>query len=227
MHAVTGQPDGALNLEDTMSNIIIEAELREETGRAATRRLRRAGRVPGIIYGGGKPDLPISMDYFTISKQFNDEHFHTSMLEVKVKGSRGKNTVLIKDSQWEPILDTVTHLDFFRVSAKDTITMDIPVVAINAEKCPGVIKGGLVSLIRHTLEITCRADAIPEHIEVDCANLDIGDSVHIENISLPEGAEAHHDVNYTVLNLSAPTKADVVDADDEVATEGEEEAQGD
>lgn len=204
-----------------MSNIIIEAELREETGRAAARRLRRAGKTPGIIYGGGKPDLPITMDYFTISKQLNDEHFHTSMLEVKVKGSRGKNTVLIKDSQWDPVLDTVTHLDFFRVSASDTITVDIPVVAINSEKCPGVIKGGLVSLIRHTLEVTCRADAIPEHIEIDCADLEIGDSVHIEEINLPEGAEVQHDVNFTVLNLSAPTKADAVVEEEGEVAEGE------
>ena len=213
-----------------MSNIIIEAELREETGRAAARRLRRAGKTPGIIYGGGKPDLPITMDYFTISKQLNDEHFHTSMLEVKVKGSRGKNTVLIKDSQWDPVKDTVTHLDFFRVSAEDSITVDIPVVAINFEKCPGVVKGGLVSLIRHTVEITSRADAIPEHIEVDCSNLEIGDSVHIEDIKLPEGAEAIHDVNFTVLNLSAPTKAEEEVASDEgeavegEAAEGEAEA---
>ncbi len=203
-----------------MSNLIIEAELREGTGRAASRRLRRAGKVPGIIYGGDKPDLPITMDYFTISKQLNDEQFHTSMLEVKVKGSRGKNTVLIKDSQWEPFLDTVTHLDFFRVSATDTITMDIPVIAINSEKCPGVVKGGLVSLIRHMLEVTCRADSIPDHIEVDCADLEIGDSVHIEEITLPEGTEVHHDVNFTVLNLAAPTKEEVVV--EEEAVEGEE-----
>jgi len=212
-----------------MSTIIIEAEMREGTGRAASRRLRRAGRIPGIIYGGDKPDLPITMDYFTISKQLNDEHFHTSMLEVKVKGSRGKNTVLIKDSQWDPVADTVTHLDFFRVSASDTITADIPVLAINAEDCPGVVKGGLVSLIRHTLEVTCRADSIPEHIEVDCAGLEIGDSVHVEEINLPEGAEVHHDVNFTVLNLSAPTKEEVVEVEDEAAegeaVEGEEAAE--
>ena len=211
-----------------MSNIIIEAELREGTGRAASRRLRRAGKTPGIIYGGGKPDLPITMDYFTISKQLNDEQFHTSMLEVNVKGSRGKNTVLIKDSQWDPVKDTVTHLDFFRVSASDTITVDIPVVAINSDKCPGVVKGGLVSLIRHMLEVTCRADAIPDHIVVDCTGLEIGDSVHIEEITLPEGAEVHHDVNFTVLNLSAPTKEEVVveeEAEGEATAEGEGEGE--
>jgi len=203
-----------------MTDYIIEADLREETGRSATRRLRRTGKLPGIIYGGGKPDLAITMDYNTVSKLLNEELFHTSILEVKVKGSRGKNKVLLKDSQWDPVMDIPTHLDFFRVAAGDAITMDVPVVAINTEKCPGVVKGGLVDVVRHSLEITCRADSIPDQIEVDCSNLDVGDTVHIEDIALPEGAEVQHDVNFTVLNLSAPQAG--VDSDtEEEATEGD------
>jgi len=204
-----------------MSDYIIEAELREETGRSATRRLRRTGKLPGIIYGGDKPDLAITMDYNTVSKLLNEEQFHTSMLEVKVKGSRGKNNVLLKDSQWDPVMDTATHLDFFRVLGKDTITMDVPVIAINTEKAPGVVKGGLIDVIRHSLEITCRADSIPDQIEVDCATMEVGDTVHIEDIALPEGAEVLHEVNFTVLNLSAPKTG----ADDGVEEEGEEEAE--
>lgn len=198
-----------------MTDYIIEAELREETGRSATRRLRRAGKLPGIIYGAGKPDLAITMDYNTVSKLLNEEQFHTSMLVVKVKGARGKNGVLLKDAQWDPVMDTATHLDFFRVSASDAITMDVPVVTINTDKCPGIVKGGLIDMIRHSLEITCRADSIPDQIEIDCADLDIGDTIHIDDIALPEGAEVQRDVNFTVLNLSA-TKAGT-DADDEAA----------
>ncbi len=206
-----------------MTNLVVEAELREETGRSATRRLRRAGKMPGIIYGGGKPDIAITMEYFTISKQLNDEQFHTSLLEVKVKGSRTKNTVLLKDAQWDPVTDTATHLDFFRVSAKDTVTLDIPVVTLNTEKCPGVVKGGLVDLVRHALEVTCRADAIPDHIMVDCADMEVGDTIHIEDITLPEGATVQHDVNFTVLNIAAPKTGsdddDAAAADDETVEE--------
>jgi len=201
-----------------MTNLVVEAELREGTGRSATRRLRRTGNLPGIIYGGGKPDIAITMNYFTVSKQLNVEQFHTSLLEVKVKGSRTKNTVLLKAVQWDPVMDTATHLDFFRVSAKDTVTMDVPVVALNAEKCPGVVKGGLIDLVRHSLEITCRADSIPEHIEVDCATLEVGDTVHIEDLTLPEGAEVHHDVNFTVLNVAAPKTGGSDDDAEEEAT---------
>jgi len=210
-----------------MTDFIVEAELREETGRSAARRLRRAGKLPGIIYGGDKPDLPITMDYNTVSKLLNQEQFHTSMLEVKVKGSRGKNTVMLKDSQYDPLKDTATHLDFFRVSASDSITMDVPVVAINTETCPGVAVGGMVSIIRHSLEVTCRADSVPEHIEIDCGALEMGDTVHIEDITLPEGTEVQHDVNFTILNISAPKAASGGDEESEeaeveaVATEAE------
>ncbi|MFQ5346049.1 MAG: 50S ribosomal protein L25/general stress protein Ctc [Mariprofundus sp.] len=207
-----------------MTDYIIEAELREETGRSATRRLRRAGKMPGIIYGGGKPDLAITMDYNTVSKLLNEEQFHTSMLEVKVKGSRGKNNVLLKDSQWDPVMDTATHLDFFRVSGKDTITMDVPVVAINYEKAPGVVKGGQIDIIRHSLEITCRADSIPDQIEVDCANMEMGDTVHIDDLELPEGAEVLHDVNFTVLNLAAPKTGADEDEDTAEDTDTADEA---
>ena len=206
-----------------MTDFIIEAELREETGRSATRRLRRAGKMPGIIYGGGKPDIAITMDDNTVSKLLNEEAFHTSMFEVKVKGSRGKNTVMLKDAQYDPVMDNATHLDFFRVSAKDSITMDVPVVAINTEKCPGVSQGGMVDVIRHSLEITCRADSVPEHIEIDCAALEMGDTVHIEDIVLPEGAEVHHEVNFTVLNISAPKGASGGDATGEEPIGEEEE----
>jgi len=191
-----------------MADYIIEAELREKTGRSEARRLRRAGKLPAIIYGGGKPDLPIALDYLDIARKLEEEHFHTTMIEVNVKGVRGKNTVLLKDVQWDPVRDTAAHLDFYRVSSSDSVTVEVPLVPINAEKCPGVVQGGLVSIVRHSLEVTCRADAIPEHIEVDCSNLNIGDTVHIEDIPLPEGVEVHHDVNFTVLNLSAPTKAE-------------------
>ncbi|OIO71580.1 MAG: 50S ribosomal protein L25 [Zetaproteobacteria bacterium CG1_02_53_45] len=190
-----------------MSDYIVEAELREETGRAATRRLRRAGKLPGIIYGGGKPDIAITMDYNTVSKLLNEEHFHTSMFDVNVKGSRVKNTVLLKATQYDPLMDTATHIDFLRVLASDSITLEIPVVAINADKCPGVAKGGMIDMIRHALEVTCRADSIPEHIEIDCSKLEMGDSVHIEEIALPAGVEVHHEVNFAVLNVSAPKGA--------------------
>ena len=211
-----------------MTDFVLEAELREKTGKADTRRLRRAGKLPAVIYGGGKQDLPIVLNANDTAKMMKDEHFFTSMLEVNVKGSRGKNTVLLKDSQWDPIYDTAKHLDFFRVSSSDSVTVEVPVVAINYEKCPGIVEGGLLDMVRHSLEVTSRADAIPEHIEVDCSTLEIGDTVHIDDITLPEGAEVAHEVNFTVINLAAPKKAEpeaVVEEAGEAGEAGEEAAE--
>ncbi len=202
-----------------MTDFVIEAELREKTGKAETRRLRRAGKIPAIIYGGDKPDLPITLDFNATSNMLKDEHFFTSILEINVKGAKGKNSVLLKDAQWDPIYDTAKHMDFFRVSSSDTVHIEVPVVAINHEKCPGSVAGGLLDVVRHSLEVTCRADSIPEHIEVDCSNLEIGDTIHIDDITLPEGAEVVHDVNFTVINMAAPKKAEVE------ATEAEEGAE--
>jgi large subunit ribosomal protein L25 len=181
----------------------LNAELREETGRSATRRLRRAGRLPAIIYGGGKSDLPITLDTNEASKALNTEQFHTSILTITVADGKGEEKVLLKDAQWDPVKDTATHLDFFRVKGSDVIDIEVPVVAINFEKAPGVVEGGQIEVIRHVLEVSCRADAIPEHIEVDCAALQMGDTVHVEDLNLPAGVEAPHEVNFTILNLAA------------------------
>jgi len=186
-----------------MADFIINADLRETTGKGDARRMRRAGSLPAIIYGGGKPDLAITLNANETGKSLNEEAFFTSMLEVTVAG-KGKETVLLKDVQWEPIMDTAMHLDFMRVASADSVTVEVPVVVMNYEKCPGDIAGGMLDMVRHALEITCRADSIPESVEIDCANLNIGDSIHVEDINLPEGLEIVHEVNYTVLNVAAP-----------------------
>ncbi|WP_038250792.1 50S ribosomal protein L25/general stress protein Ctc [Ghiorsea bivora] len=215
-----------------MTDYVLEAELREDLGKAHTRRLRRAGKLPGIIYGGDKPDLPITLNYNEIAKiMLRDEAFYTSMLEIKVKGKRGKNTVLLKDTQWDSIYDTPMHLDFFRVSGKDSVTVSVPVHPINVDICPGVKAGGALQVIRHELEITCRADAIPDQVEIDCAAFELDQIVHIEDVDFPEGIEVVHDVNFTILSISAPKRAAETETTDEAAdetttesTEGDKEA---
>ena len=148
-----------------MTDLIINADLRETTGKGDARRMRRAGLLPAIIYGAGKPDLAITLNANSIGKTLNEEAFYTSMLEVNVAG-KGSETVLLKDVQWEPIMDTAMHLDFMRVSSADSVTVEVPVVVVNYDKCPGDIAGGMLDMVRHVLEVTCRADSIPESVEV-------------------------------------------------------------
>jgi large subunit ribosomal protein L25 len=211
-----------------MTDYVLEAELREDLGKAHTRRLRRAGKLPGIIYGGDKPDIAITLDYNDTAKiMMRDEQFYTSMIEVKVKGKRGKNTVLLKDTQWCSIYDTPQHLDFHRVDASDSVHASVPVHAINVDTSPGAKEGGKLSLIRHELEVVCRADSIPESIEIDCAEFALDQIVHIDDITLPKGVEVPHDVNFTVLSIAAPKiKAEATDTEEAVETpaEGAKEA---
>jgi len=211
-----------------MSDFVLEAELREETGRGAARRLRRTGKLPAVIYGGGKPELAITLDTLNISKLLDNEAFHTSMIDINVKGARGTNTGLLKEVQWHPVRDEAIHIDFHRVLSSDIVNTEVSVNAVNFEKCPGDIKGGLLEIIRHTLEVACRADSIPDDIEVDCANLDIGDSVHVEDLQVPDGVEVPHDVNFTVLAIAAPRveeePEEVEEAEGEEGEEGSAEA---
>ncbi|MDQ7002416.1 MAG: 50S ribosomal protein L25/general stress protein Ctc [Ghiorsea sp.] len=203
-----------------MTNYVLEAELREDLGKAHTRRLRHAGKLPGIIYGGDKPDLPITLDYNETAKiMLRDEAFYTSMIEIKVNGKRGTNTVLLKDTQWDSIYDTPRHLDFFRVSADDSVTVSVPIHTINVDISPGVKAGGNLQVVRHELEITCRADAIPEAIEIDCAAFELDQIVHIDDITLPENTEVIRDVNFTVMSIAAPKRAAEAETTDEAAGE--------
>ena len=187
-----------------MSDYTIEAELRAKTGRAETRRLRRAGNLPGVIYGGGKPVLAIAMDELAPYKLLDQEHFHTAIIAIDVKGARGKNEALLKEVQYDPLKDTATHIDFFRVSSESIVDMEVPVHPINHEKCPGVVAGGTLEIIRHSLSVHCRADSIPDHIDVDCSKLAIGDSVHVNELKLPKGVEAPHGEDFAIVTIAAP-----------------------
>jgi len=210
-----------------MTDYVLEAELREKTGRGEARRIRRSGLIPAVIYGGDKPELAITLDTMSTAKLLNQEAFYTSIVEIKVKGSRGSNKGLVKDVQWHPVRDEAMHIDFYRVSSSDMVSVEVPVHVINAEKCPGVVMGGLVEIIRHSLEVSSRADSIPDSVIVDCTGMEIGDSIHIEDIALPEGQEVHHDVNFTVLAIAAPKVEQEPEEEAEVegAEEGAEEGE--
>jgi len=204
-----------------MTDFVIEAELRETTGRGEARRIRRAGLMPAVIYGGDKPELAITLNAMSTAKLLDKEAFYTSIVGINVKGSRGSNKALVKDVQWHPVRDEAIHIDFFRVSSSDQVHMEVPVHVTHADTCVGVKKGGLVEIIRHTLELTCRADSIPEHIDIDISALDIGESLHIEDVTLPDGVTAQHEVNFTVLTIAAPKVEKASDEEEVTAAPAE------
>lgn len=168
--------------------IEINASKRDAKGTGASRRLRRAGTVPGVIYGGGKDAFAIELDYKELFMQFRHEAFHASVLSLNLDGK--KENVLLRDFQMHPVRNTIQHIDFQRVSETEKIHVKVPFHFINAEVAPGVkLGGGIVAHILTEADVSCLAKNLPEFVEVDLANLEAGQSIHLSQIKLPSGVE--------------------------------------
>jgi large subunit ribosomal protein L25 len=166
----------------------LAAVTRSGTGKGAARSVRRDGRVPAVIYGGGQQAEPISVDFREINKLIYAGHFLTSVFELDLGGR--KERVLPRDYQLDVITDRPVHVDFLRLAAGSRVRIGVPVHVANREASPGLKKGGAVNLVLHSVEVLAPADAIPESITIDLTGLDFHDSVHISAIKLPEGCKA-------------------------------------
>jgi len=185
--------------------IEISARKREAQGTGASRRLRRTGRVPGIVYGGDKGPTNIELDQKDLFLSLRSEKFHASILMLDVAGT--KEQVLLRAVNMHPFKLLVQHVDFQRVSKDKKIHMKVPLHFVNAEQSPGVKEqAGVVSHVLNELDITCLPDDLPEFIEVDLANLSVGKSVHARDLVLPKGVEStlHKDENPVVATCILP-----------------------
>jgi large subunit ribosomal protein L25 len=188
-----------------MSDIVeLPAQSRERAGKGPARATRRTGNVPGVIYGAKKDPNLISVEERLLTKLLHQGGFFSTLFDVKVNGKAER--VLARDVQFDPVSDKPVHIDFLRVSAATSVHVEVSVHFINEDKCPGIKGGGVLNVVRHEVELTCRADAIPQHIEVDLAGLDIGDGVHISMVKLPEGVHPTiTDRDFTIATIAAPT----------------------
>jgi large subunit ribosomal protein L25 len=168
--------------------IEIKAVKRELKGTGASRRLRRAGTVPGVVYGGGKEAVTLEINAKELFLEFRHETFHASVLSLNLDGK--KENVLLRDFQMHPVRNTIQHVDFQRVSATEKIHVKVPLHFINGEIAPGVkVGGGIVAHIMTEADVSCLAKDLPEFIEIDLAALEMGESVHLSQIKLPKGVE--------------------------------------
>ena len=182
----------------------ITAEPRERAGKGASRALRREGRVPAVIYGDKKEAVAIHVEARALNKLLGTGHFMNSLVEVDVNGV--KTRTLPKDVAFDPVTDRPLHVDFFRLAKGAKVQVNIPVVFINEEASPGLKRGGVMNVVRHELDLMCDADHIPDQIEIDVTGLEIGDSIHISHITLPEGSEsAITDRDFTIAGVTAPS----------------------
>jgi large subunit ribosomal protein L25 len=185
--------------------IEINARKRESQGTGPSRRLRRTGRVPGIVYGGEHGPVNIELDHKDLYLNLRNEKFHASILTLEVAGD--KQQVLLRAVNMHPFKAQVQHVDFQRVSKDKKIHMKVPLHFVNAEKSPGVKEqGGVVSHVLNELDITCFPDDLPEFIEVDLGGMSVGNSIHARELALPKGVEAvlHKDENPVIATVVVP-----------------------
>src|SRR5438874_13692865 len=177
----------------------IKAVTRSRSGKGAARAERRAGRVPGVIYGDGKPPLNVSVDHADLKQRIYAGRFLTTIYELDVDGT--KERVIPRDFQLDPVKDLPVHVDFLRLGEGAQIRVRIPVHVKNAEQAPGVKRGGTVNIVTHSVEVICSADAIPESIEVDISGLEISYSKHLDEIALPPNVRVVGRLDQTLVTI--------------------------
>jgi len=205
-----------------MSDIVLSVEVRERTGTGGARETRRNGFVPGVLYGGDKGPVSIAMKNNEVQKAINSGQFLASMITIEHKGEQ--QTVLTRDVQFHPVRDEPVHIDFQRVDEDTVITVEVGVRFINDEKSPGLKRGGILNVVRHAVEVNTPAGKIPDEIVVDLEGYEIGDSVHISAVTLPEGVTpAITDRDFTIATLQGSRASREAEDGD---AEGGEEAEG-
>ena len=197
------------------------AEAKDRAGKGAARAARRAGRVPAVIYGAKKTPVMISLEPRDLDREISGGGFFATLYDVQVADKTER--VLARDLQLHPVSDRPLHVDFLRVSASTEVTVQVPCSFNNEEESPGLKRGGVLNIVRHELELVCRADAIPQQIDVDLTGLEIGDSVHISEVSLPDGVQPTiTDRDFTIASIAAPSVIAEEAAEAEEGEEGED-----
>lgn len=202
----------------------LNAEKREGVGKGAARALRREGKIPAIIYGGTKGEVSIATDFRELNIEYQKGHFSSKVVELDVAGE--KIRTLPRDIQIHPVTDDVLHVDFQRITKDQKVRVMVPVVLKDADKSPGLKRGGVLNIVRRDVELSCDIDSIPSRLVINLESLQIGDSVHVSAVDLPEGATptiTERDFTIATIVGRGAAKAEAK-AEDEAAEEGDEDA---
>lgn len=184
-----------------MAGIVLNVEKREKTGTGGARATRNVGRIPGVLYGGPRGSVPIDISATDVKMALRSGKFLSHMVELNHQGE--KQPVIPRAIQFHPVTDEPIHIDLYRVEENSEIAIDVVVHFKNHEQSPGLKRGGALNIVRHTIKLKCKANAIPEEIVVDLTGRDIGDSVHISQIQLPKGARpVIADRDFTIATIA-------------------------
>ncbi|MGI1663783.1 50S ribosomal protein L25/general stress protein Ctc [Palleronia sp. KMU-117] len=199
----------------------LHATVRTGTGKGAARQARRSGDVPGIIYGGGKEPLPINLSFNELYKRLRQGRFLSTLFNMKVDGHDDVR-VICRGVQRDVVKDLPTHVDFMRLKRTSRISLFIHVDFVNHDKAPGIKRGGTLVVVRPEVELSVIAGDIPDHITVDLTGRQIGDVIHISDVTLPEGAKPTIERDFVIANLSAPSGLRSSEGGDDEEAEDEE-----
>ena len=201
----------------------LHAQVRTGTGKGAARQARRNGDVPGIVYGGGADPLPISIPFNRLIKMLRAGRFMSTLFNLKVEGQDDVR-VICRAVERDVVKDLPRHVDFMRLRRTSRVSLFIPVNFINEKEAPGIKRGGVLTVVRPEVELNVVAGEIPEELTVDLTGLEVGDTINISDITLPEGAKPTIDRNFVIANVSAPSGLRSSDAEE---SDGEEEVAAD
>ena len=181
--------------------LTLSAETRERAGKGASRAVRREGRVPAVIYGQNKEPVQIHVEEKALVKALSNGHFMNTVVMIDVGGEATRT--LPKDVQFHPVTDRPLHVDFFRIGEHSTVTVEVPIRFTGEEESRGLKRGGVLNAVRHEIELICDAAEIPDEVVIDLSGYDIGDSIHISQVTLPKGTKAAiTDRDFTVATIS-------------------------
>lgn len=180
----------------------LKASPREGTGKGSSRKMRTSGRVPAVIYGRGETTRLLSVDAHELEILFSRIHVENTVIEVSIEGEAQPVKALVREVQKHVVRDDVLHFDLYQIHAGEKVSVEIPIRLLGA--APGVKLGGILQHALNEIEVRCLPDAIPETIDIDISGLDIGDSIHVRDITPPEGVEFQVDADRTVCSVMAP-----------------------
>ena len=199
----------------------LQVQGRDRAGKGAARATRRGGLVPGVIYGGNQDATLIALEPRLLVRLMQDPAFKTNIFEVEIAGK--KQRTMAMDVQLDPVSDKPIHADFRRIEKDTLVRVPIPVRFLNDGASPGIKVGGVLNIVRHDVEVRGRPDDLPDHIDVDLTGLEIGDSVHINSITLPAGIKPTIARNFTICTVAPPT---VMTVEEETPTAAATPAEG-
>jgi large subunit ribosomal protein L25 len=181
----------------------LKATARPKSGKGAARAERRAGRVPGVIYGNNQPPVTISVDDRDLRQRILAGRFTTTIYDIDLEGK--KHRVIPRDFHLDPVRDFPIHVDFMRLGEGATIRISVPLHVVNSEAAPGIKRGGTVNIVTHALELECSVDNIPQYVEADASGLEIGYSLHLSDIKLPSGVKSLTRTDATLVTIVPPS----------------------